>query len=177
MIKALAFLSILDERDIEWLVANSKQQDIPSGSVLVRMGEPVEFLYLIVNGAFNVIASVPNERNVARVYAGELVGEMSFVDLHPPSATVTASLNSSVLAISKADLNEKIEEDVGFAKRFYKGISVLLSGRVRAAHKRGYFDDLDQGADEEHKNEMETLALRFEEIQRRLESRRRAKGA
>jgi CRP/FNR family cyclic AMP-dependent transcriptional regulator len=177
MIKALAFLGILDERDVEWLVANSKQRDIQSGFVLIRRGEPVEFLYLIVDGAFNVTVSVPKEHLVARVFAGELVGEMSFVDSHPPSATVTAGMNSRVLAITKADLTAKMEDDIGFAARFHKGISVLLSDRLRAAYDRGYVDQLDVRSDAEEKDELDTLAKRFDEIQRRLELRQRAKRA
>jgi CRP-like cAMP-binding protein len=173
MLEASAFLGILDEPDVEWLVANSKRQDIPSGSILIRLGKPVEFLFLIVEGAFNVTVSVPKEHQVAKVYAGELVGEISFVDWHPPSATVTAAMNSSVLAIAKADLIGKIESDIGFAARFYKGISLLLAGRLRAAYR----DELDLRADAKGNDEMGTLATRFEEIQRRLTSRLRVKGA
>jgi CRP/FNR family cyclic AMP-dependent transcriptional regulator len=173
MLEASAFLRILDEPDVEWLVANSKRQDIPSGSILIRLGEPVECLYLIVDGAFNVTVPVPKEHRVARVYAGELVGEVSFVDWHPPSATVTAAMNSSVLAIAKADLTWKIEKDMGFAARFYKGISLLLAGRLRAAYR----DELDLRADAEGTDEMGALATRFEEIQRRLTLGRRVQGA
>jgi CRP/FNR family cyclic AMP-dependent transcriptional regulator len=173
MLEASAFLGILHEPDVEWLVANSKRQEIQSGSILIRHGEPVECLYLIVEGAFNVTVSVPKEHQVARVYAGELVGEISFVDWRPPSATVTAASNSSVLAITKSDLTGKIENDIGFAARFYKGISLLLAGRLRAAYR----DELDLRADAKGNDEMGTLATRFEEIQRRLTSRLRVKGA
>jgi CRP-like cAMP-binding protein len=173
MLEASAFLGILDQPDIEWLVAHSQRQDIRSGSVLIRLGEPVEFLYLVVNGAFDVTVSAPEEHSVAKLQAGELMGEMSFVDSQPPSATVTAAMNSSVLAINKTDLTWKIENDIGFAVRFYRGISRLLSIRLRAA----YADELDLRADAGDKDEMGTLATRFEEIRHRLESRRHAKGA
>jgi CRP/FNR family transcriptional regulator, cyclic AMP receptor protein len=173
MLEAFAFLGILDESDIEWLVANSKRQEIQSGSDLIRQGEPVESLYLIVDGAFDVTVSAPKEHRIARLYSGELIGEMSFVDLHPPSATVTASVNSGVLAIAKADLTKKIEHDAGFAARFYKGVSLLLSGRLRAVFGK----EPDLHADPEGKKEMGALKMRFEEIQRRIESQRFAKGA
>ena len=136
MLEAAAFLGVLNEPDVEWLVANSKQHKVESGSVLIRRGQPVEFLYLIVDGAFDVTVFVPKkprgERHIATLYAGELMGEMSFVDSHPPSATVTAGMNCSVLAITKAALTEKIENDTGFGARFYRGVSVLLAGRLRA---------------------------------------------
>jgi CRP/FNR family cyclic AMP-dependent transcriptional regulator len=89
MLEAFTFLGILEEPDVEWLVTNSKWQDIQSGAVVIRQGEPVESLYLIVDGAFDVTVSASNDHQVARLYSGELMGEMSFVDSHSPSATVT----------------------------------------------------------------------------------------
>jgi CRP/FNR family transcriptional regulator, cyclic AMP receptor protein len=172
MLEAAVFLGVLKEPDIEWLVANSKQHQIQSGSVLIRRREPVEFLYLIVDGAFDITVASPEERHIATLYAGELVGEMSFVDLHPPSATVTARMNSSVLAITKAALTGKIENDAEFGARFFKGISALLAGRLRAA----YAVDVPVGADRERQAEMGLLTKRFEEVQHRLGLRRLAQG-
>jgi CRP/FNR family cyclic AMP-dependent transcriptional regulator len=168
MLEAAAFLGVLDEPDVEWLVANSKQHEIESGSVLISRGKPVEFLYLIVDGAFDVTVFSPDEHHIATLYAGELAGEMSFVDLHPPSATVTAGMNSSVLAVSKAALTEKIENDKGFGARFFKGVSVLLVGRLRAA----YAVDVHVRGGNATRVEMGVLAMRFEEIERRLGLRR-----
>lgn len=171
MLEAAAFLGVLEEADVEWLVANSKQRQLESGSVLIRRGEPVEFLYLIVDGAFEISVSMPDERHIATLYAGELVGEMSFVDRHPPSATVTAGVKSSVLAIHKTALTEKIENDKGFGMRFYKGVSVLLAGRLRAAYAIDH-----RAPDSAIRVEMSILEIRFEEIERRLGLPRSAQG-
>jgi CRP-like cAMP-binding protein len=173
MLEAAAFLGVLNESDLEWLVANSKQHEIQTGSVLIRRDEPVEFLYLIVDGAFKVTVATPDDTHVATLYAGELAGEMSFVDMHPPSATVTAGMISSVLEVSKAALAEKIQADRGFGTRFYRGVSVLLAGRLRAA----YAIDRRPHGDRESQVEMGMLERRFEEIERRLGLRRLSKGA
>ena len=172
MLEATAFLSNLDEQDVEWLVINAETQQIPAGSVLIRRGKPVECLYLIVEGAFDVTIPAPTERTVARLYAGELVGEMSFVDQNPPSATVTAGMDSRVLAIAKPGLTGKIEQDLRFGSRFYRGVSQLLSGRLRAA----FAVELDLGQDVDRTGEMGRLARRFDEIRRRLEAKRLAQS-
>jgi CRP/FNR family cyclic AMP-dependent transcriptional regulator len=184
--KGLVFLGILDDRDVDWLVANGKRKDVPSAEILIRQGQPVEFLYFVLDGIFDVTVSSPNERQrqVAKLYAGELVGEMSFVDSRPPSATVSAAMNASVLAITRSDLAEKIEDDIGFAARFYKGIAVFLSDRLRAADNLGFGDVLDLREDVEDKDElaphlMDTLAMagmRFEKLQRSLELQWRPHG-
>jgi CRP-like cAMP-binding protein len=137
--------------------------------VLIRRTEPVESLYLIVDGAFKVTIAVagerhPEEHHIATLYTGELAGEMSFVDKHAPSATVTAGIKSSVLAVSKSALTDKIHSDSGFGTRFYKGVSVLLAGRLRAAYD---VDRRAQGVPEENV-ELGKLAARFKEIEHRL---------
>ena len=164
MLEATVFLGVLHESDVEWLVANSKEHEVPSGTVLIQLGEPVEFLYLIVDGAFDVTVGSPDPRNIATLYAGELAGEMSFVDLYPPSASVTASMRSRVLAIVKNALHEKIRSDTGFGARFYRGVCVLLAGRLRAA----YAIDIRPLAGREAEIEMSVLERRYDEIQGRL---------
>jgi len=166
---AAAFLGVLEESDLEWLVANSKQYEMEPGSVLIRHTAPVESLYLIVDGAFKVTIAVPGEshpeeHHIATLYAGELAGEMSFVDKHAASASVTAGVKSRVLSVSKTALTDKIQNDSGFGTRFYKGVSVLLAGRLRAAYN---VDRQTQGMSEGNV-ELGKLTARFEEIERRL---------
>lgn len=164
MLEANIFLGVLQESDLEWLVANSKEHDLPPGTILIRRAEPVQYLYLIVNGAFDVTVFSPDPLSVATLYSGELAGEMSFVDMHPPSATVTAKTRSKVLAILKSSLGEKIRIDPEFGARFYKGVSALLAGRLRAA----YSIDVRPLPEGEVKSEMGVLEKRYDEIRNRL---------
>ncbi len=74
-------MSNLDNHDLQWLVANSERQEIPAGSVLIRhLASPSTISISIVAGSFDVIIPAPVERKVARLYPGELIGEMFFVD-------------------------------------------------------------------------------------------------
>jgi CRP-like cAMP-binding protein len=164
MLEANIFLGVLHETDLEWLVANSNERDLPPETVLIRRAEPVQHLYLIVNGTFDVTVFSPDPLSIATLYSGELAGEMSFVDMHPPSATVTAKTRSRVLAILKSSLVEKIRIDPGFGARFYKGVSALLAGRLRAA----YSVDVRPLSEADAKSEMAVLEKRYDEIQNRL---------
>jgi hypothetical protein len=56
---------------------------------------------------------------------------MSLVDGRPPSATVRARDDALVLAIPCERLKAKLQEDSGFAARFYKAIAIFLSDRLR----------------------------------------------
>ena len=61
-----------------------------------------------------------------------VVGEMSFLDSQPPSASVRAVKKSWVLAISRKSLTDKLASDMAFAARFYRALGVFLSDRLRS---------------------------------------------
>jgi CRP-like cAMP-binding protein len=66
------------------------------------------------------------------------------VDARPPSASVTALEDTTVLAVPCRELAQKLEREAEFAARFYRAIAVFLSHRLRAAGQR-----LDYGAGQE----------------------------
>ena len=104
---------------------------------------PVDALFILLEGKLAVWLRRRRgpERELARLNAGEIVGEMSFVDARPPSATVKALEDSTVFALSKAVLTAKLAADSGFAARFYRALAIYLSTTVRERHR-----DLGPGA-------------------------------
>ncbi len=130
MRKALFFLGILSDSDIDWLITAGRRQPIPAGEVLIKEGSPVDAIYILLDGVLAVSAAAPGQVEIARLHAGEVVGEMSFVDSRPPSATVTAVEESMVLSIPRAQLTAKLQ-DAGFAARFYRALAVFLADRLR----------------------------------------------
>jgi CRP/FNR family transcriptional regulator, cyclic AMP receptor protein len=70
------------------------------------------------------------DKEIAQLRAGDIVGEMSFVDAHPPSASVVALEDSLVLSIPSASLRERLK-DPPFASRFYRSLAVFLANRLR----------------------------------------------
>ena len=129
MRKALYFLGILDDKDTEWMIRNGTKMKIAPGTVLIEQGKPTEWLYFVLDGAF--IVYTRNAPRIATLKAGEVVGEISFVDSRPPTASVRAEVECKVGAVPRRVLNEKLEEDVGFAARFYQSIAVFLADRLR----------------------------------------------
>ena len=104
---------------------------------------------------------------------GEIMGEMSFIDSAPPSATVQAVEASVVLAIPRKRLSAKLADDIGFAARFYRALSVLLANRLRtivASAPNGATPDLDRGSATEEMDDVEMASARFDWIQQRLRS-------
>jgi len=127
-------------------------------TVLIREGQPIDMIYIILDGVFAVSVAALKGREVARLMLGEVVGEISFVDSRPPSATVQAVVDSRVLAIPRRQLAAKLEHDTGFAGRFYRALAVFLADRLRSATSRlGYSQDEPLVDDAEYELDPEVL--------------------
>lgn len=178
MRKALYILGQLNDLDIEWMITHGHQETVAADRTLIQQGEAVDSLYVVLDGHFSVVDE-NIDRELAQLESGEIVGEMSFVDEQPPSATVTATGESSVFVLPRPALTHKLEEDDGFAARFYKAMSVFLSDRLRSTVSRlGYGEPEDEGIDENAVQEGELdfgvldnvhlAGARFERILKRL---------
>jgi len=111
---------------------------------------------------------------LARVGAGEILGEMSLVDSRPPSASVTVAQDSYVLALEKKVLQNKLDTDNGFAARFYRAIAIFLSERMRGTIKNlGYGNDADEAVadpDELDSNVLDNVHLAGARFDRMLQT-------
>ncbi|MGA7413228.1 MAG: cyclic nucleotide-binding domain-containing protein, partial [Bryobacteraceae bacterium] len=112
-------------------------------------------------------------REVARLLSGEVMGEMSFVDNAPPSATVLALEPSLVLDIPRRRLNTKLAEDSAFAARFYRALAMSLAARLRhsvAALAGGTAMETEGEMGFDALDNVSMAGARFDWIQRRLRS-------
>jgi CRP-like cAMP-binding protein len=135
MKRVVFILGVLDDEDVDWLIDAGQRQELHPGDILIREGAPCGDLFLILDGSLEVSVAALKDQPIAVLATGEVVGEMSFVDGQPPSATVTALEPSVVLAISLAQLRDKLQQDIWFAARFYRAVSILLSSRLRSTVK------------------------------------------
>ncbi|MEB3182042.1 MAG: cyclic nucleotide-binding domain-containing protein [Nostocaceae cyanobacterium] len=133
MQNVLFFLEELSDDDVDWMISIGNLKDIVAGTVLIQQGKPVDALYMVLKGSLSVSVTIANntDKEIARLSSAEVVGEMSFIDSRPPSATVKAISDSFVLSIPQQELATKLQIDVGFSSRFYRALALLLSSRLR----------------------------------------------
>jgi CRP-like cAMP-binding protein len=169
MRKVLFIFGQLGDQDVLWLARTGRRRRVARGAVLIHEGVPVETLYILLEGELDVVVG-PQLRRVARLLPGEMVGEMSFIDARPPSATVRAATEAVVCAVPKMRLQDALARDQGFAARFYKALATFLSDRVRQATAGA------DGTSAKEKDELDDNVLdnvdragaRFDELGRQL---------
>ena len=160
MRKVLFILSELADGDVDWMIENGTKTSYPGGSVLIQEGKPIEVLYVLLDGQLAVSLAALEGKQVALLQSGEILGELSFLDSRPPSATVTAVDNVSVLRIPRSRLTAKLEQDASFAARFYRALGVFLASRLRHSQQRlGYENDRILDDELEHEDELDPELL------------------
>ena len=120
------------------------QRPIKDREILVQEGRPLESIIFLLQGECTVTEHAAGE--IARLGIGEVVGEMSFLDSAPPSATVTAVGDEFALFLDKETVARRLEADVAFGCRFYRALAIFLADRMRRTVRRtggGGAPDLD----------------------------------
>lgn len=171
MKKVLFILGELSDDDIDWLIKAGKRAEILAGTILIHEGQAVDTLYMLLVGTLGVTVAALGGQEIARLSSGDVVGEMSFVDARPPSATVKALEPSLVLAVPRAALSDKLRQDVGFASRFYRALAILLSNRLRGTVMQissGKDKAQPEGLDPDTSDSLAIAQVRFNWLLRRL---------
>ncbi|MEC7183104.1 MAG: cyclic nucleotide-binding domain-containing protein [Bdellovibrionota bacterium] len=80
---------------------------LEAGKFLMREGEESNTMYLIVKGQLEVLKRKGDiEKPIGQINEGDLVGEISFLDNSPRSASVRALTNSEILPIPRESFEE-----------------------------------------------------------------------
>ncbi|KJU82590.1 cyclic nucleotide-binding protein [Candidatus Magnetobacterium bavaricum] len=136
MTKLTTLLEELSDDDIQWLLATGVEERVESGTVVISEGEYIGSIYMVLEGTLGVYISVTAPRLLNTVGAGEILGEMSYLEDKPTAATVIALENVVLLNISRESLDNKMYDEPDFGRRFYKGIGIFMSRRLRQVNTR-----------------------------------------
>jgi NTE family protein len=129
-------LSALDESALSAFEAELDSLNLPGGAILFREGEVATALYIVTAGSLGVAVRGEDGRDalVARVQAGETVGEMALLDGGLRSATVFALRDTELLRLERRSYERLIEQH----PRSILPLMSLLVRRLRiATHHRG----------------------------------------
>ncbi|HEX3596639.1 MAG TPA: cyclic nucleotide-binding domain-containing protein [Polyangiaceae bacterium] len=151
MRKVLFIFGQLTDTDIEWLAKAGRRKKLPANTVLIHKGGRVETLFILLEG--ELVVEGAQGRQIARLGVGEIVGEMSFIEARPPSATVRAATDVVVYAVPRQVLERGLADNDAFAARFYKAVATFLSDRVRMATAG------EQGLDRDNADELDDAVL------------------
>lgn len=127
MRKVLYILGALEDSDLQWLLDAGARHRVRGGERIIVEGESLHDLFIVIDGELRVSKL---EREIARLGAGEVVGDMSLLDSRPPVATVAAIDDAVVYGIPHDVIRRKLQGDPHFAARFYRALCIFLANRL-----------------------------------------------
>jgi len=131
MQEALKLLAELTEEDISWMLDQGTEQQVIANTRIIQEGEKPDALFIVLEGLVGIEIDAVDTLRIAHRGPGALLGEISFLDGQPASATVKAVENSLLLALPCTLLEAKLAADTAFAARFYRACALITSQRLR----------------------------------------------
>jgi len=104
---------------IDRLVKISEKIELAAGEEFIREGDFDESIYLIESGQ---VAVERGQERVGTIDAGDVVGEMAFIDRRPRSATVRTVTPSVLHRVEREDLLRELGQDPGLLLEFVQAV-------------------------------------------------------
>lgn len=118
------------------LLSYGDERQLDRGAVLLERARPVDAIFIVQSGQFGVHATEHRDEPLAVLGAGEVIGEMSFLDREPASASVVATEPSRVLALPQDRLRSFLAEEPVLAAEFARRLGILQVRRLRSTLRR-----------------------------------------
>lgn len=126
-----------DESERDYVEAVGEVRRMSEGAYLIREGEIDSALFAVEDGHLEVvIVRNGEERVVASVGPGEVLGEVSFIDDSPRTVSVRAVEETSVRSWDKKKLAAELAARPDLLSKFAVAMSELLVERLRESVKR-----------------------------------------
>ena len=129
---ALRGLAAADRDRVE---AHCREECWPAGTVVFREGDPGTSLYVVVSGEVDVRVG---ERTIARLGAGEWLGETALVTGEPRSATVVVALDCRLLVLDTSAFGQLLEAQPHLYEELAGILGRRLSVTARGTNARHY---------------------------------------
>ncbi|MCP4043139.1 MAG: GGDEF domain-containing protein [Gammaproteobacteria bacterium] len=100
-LKCLHILRDVDISAVEPLLRNCPIKDLAPDEVVIAAGHENRYLYLILSGRVRIQLKSLDESPIARLEAGESIGELSMIDRRPASAYAVADAPTRLLMIDE----------------------------------------------------------------------------
>lgn len=119
---------LIDPRKFVEKEASKNRISIAPRQILIKQGDEPDRMYWLVSGKLQVRVKKSNgeETVLGEVKPGELVGEMSFIDNEPRSASVIALEQSDILVIPGGKFTKVLESQPQWFKSLVRNLSIRL---------------------------------------------------
>ncbi|MDT8316377.1 MAG: cyclic nucleotide-binding domain-containing protein [bacterium] len=133
ILKKVRFFDTLTEDELKEIASLSKTEEYKEGETIFKEGDEGERLFIILSGAVRISKNIPGmgEEALSVLRAGDYFGEMALIDNAPRSADARIHEDSSLMTLSKKDLETLMDEKKDMGYKILSKFVETLSQRLR----------------------------------------------
>ena len=133
ILKKVKFFDTLTEDELKKIASLSKPEEYKEGETIFSEGDEGERLFVILSGAVRISKNIPGmgEEALSVLRVGDYFGEMSLIDNAPRSADARTHEDSSLMTLSKKDLEGLMDEKKEIGYKILSKFVETLSKRLR----------------------------------------------
>lgn len=136
LIPSKGTFNLLSSEDWSSLLEKAERRVMDHNDIILRQGHIGEAIYIVAEGEVRIEREGNGTRvPIARLETGSVFGEMSFFDKAAASADFVADSEVEILCVEGADIRALMEDDPGFATRFFHSLATTLSRRLRITNQ------------------------------------------
>ena len=136
----MAYDDIFSELEIPERVRMLEQAErraYKDGDVVVQENARNEHIFAILDGEVLVILGEGDSAvELASLGVGAIFGEMAFLSHTTASASIIARGDVELICVGHDHIANMVDQDPGFAGRFYRSLACTLAERLRIANQR-----------------------------------------
>lgn len=120
-------------QELEIIKKYLKMTEADMGQVIFKQGSAAESMCLVLSGELEILKATNDGKQVkiATIGDGQSVGEMALIDGMVRSASVMASLMTTIVVLKRKDFDEILERYPRIAAKILKGIARHISINLR----------------------------------------------
>ncbi len=136
----LILFQLLNSEEVDMALPFFDLLQFKKGETVFNEGDKGDYVGVIMQGHLEVKKQTDFKGRqviIAALKEGSFVGEMSLVnEKEPRSATVSASEDSELIALTRVSMNSLIEQHPSISAKILQGLNQVLAIRLRKAVER-----------------------------------------
>jgi len=139
MKRELGLFHYLEEEEVDRIGCYFERKVVAAKEILWNEGDPCDYIAFIITGRIEVKKKTefPGREVIVGLYGpGSIAGELCIIDGEPRAVTAEAVEATTLVTLSRADLDRLLDEHPRIGGRFLKGILRRVSTRLRKSFDR-----------------------------------------
>jgi CRP-like cAMP-binding protein len=130
-LKNVPLFSSCSQRDLEKIAKAGDEVSMPAGTLIVDQGQTGREAFVVLEGSVLVKR---NNKKVASLGTGTVVGELSLLDHGPRTATVVCETDCKLLLLSQRHFMAVVDDVPALSHK----LMASLAGRIRELDRQYY---------------------------------------